>query len=134
MSVKKVFFRKKTKVVLDTNALLLFDKGIDVFTLIERAIDEPYELCTHENVYHELERLMEGKKKSSFAAKLGFILAKQKALKILSRSSEEHVDDVIVRYADDRTIVVTQDRELIKRLTAKGVRVLRYQQKKLVLQ
>ena len=130
----KKLFRKKTKVVLDTNALLLFDKGVDLFTLIAQAMQEPYELCTHGNVYQELERLMQGRKKESFAAKLGYIMAKQKALKTLSRSSDEHVDDVIVKKADNNTVVVTQDRELIARLTSKGVRVLRYQQHKLVFQ
>lgn len=127
-------FARKTDVVLDTNALLLPAKGIDVFTLIDEALQEPYRLCTHGKVIAELEKLMKGEKKSAFAAKLGYIMAKQKALKILTRSSDEHADDLIVRNADKRTIVVTQDKELIRRLTSKGVRVLRYQQKKLVFQ
>ena len=125
-------FIKKTKVILDTNVLLLPGKGIDIFTLIYDIMEEPYTLCTYQGVIEELQKIMKGTKKDAFNAKLGFILAKQKALKILTSSSGVHIDDVIVKKADKKTIIVTQDNELIQRLKEKGVRVLRYQQKKLI--
>jgi rRNA-processing protein FCF1 len=129
-----MLFSSKTKVIIDTNIFLLPAKGIDIFHLIHEALQEPYELCTYEGVLLELQKLMEGKKKDSFDAKLGYILIKQKALKILSSSLKTHIDDVIVQKADKKTIIVTQDKELIERLQAQGVRVLRYQQQKLVFQ
>ena len=128
-------FSRKTRVILDTNALLLPAKGIDIFTLIHQAVNEPYKLATYKNNLDELERLAQKKTKDAFAAKLGYILAKQKDLKTLYCSSRTHPDDIIVEQALPKsTIVVTQDKGLIKRLQDKGVRVLRYQQKKLVFQ
>ncbi|MFP4524683.1 MAG: PIN domain-containing protein [Candidatus Woesearchaeota archaeon] len=128
-------FKKKTEVILDTNALLLPGKAVDVFTLVHDAMDEPYRLVTHANVLAELERLMQGKKKQSFNAKLGYILAKQKALKTIGRSSAEHTDDAIVEHAKPgKAVVVTQDKALKKRLKEKGVRVLTYHQGKLIFE
>lgn len=128
-------FKRKTEVLLDTNALLLPGKAVDVFTLLHEAMDEPYTLATHANVLAELERLMQGRKKDSFNAKLGYILTKQKALKTIGRFSATHTDDAIVEHAKPgRTVVVTQDKALKKRLKAKGVRVLTYHQGKLVFE
>ncbi|MBN1275700.1 hypothetical protein JXA12_05425 [Candidatus Woesearchaeota archaeon] len=124
--------KRKTHVFLDTNVLLLPGKGIDVFTLLHRAMEEPYRLCTYEGVIKELETIMKGEKKQSFDAKLGYILAKQKALKTLASSSGAHIDDVFVAKTGTRDIVATQDKELTKRLKEKGVRVLRYQQQKFI--
>ncbi len=127
-------FLKKTKVVLDTNTLLLLNEGIDIFSLINDALNEPYTLCTTQGVLDELERMMVKKSKQGFAAKLGYILAKQKDLKILQSSLKTHVDDAIVDLATPkRHIVATQDRELIQKLLEKGVRVLRYEQHHMVL-
>jgi type III secretion system FlhB-like substrate exporter len=81
-----------------------------------------------------LEKLTKAKSKDAFNAKLGFIMAKQKALKILRGSSEVHVDDFIVKNASKKTIVVTQDKKLAQRLKKAGVRCLRYQQKKFIFQ
>lgn len=127
-----MLFSKKTEVVFDTNALLLPSEGVDIFTLVEGALLEPHTLCTYDLVLTELETLMAGKKKESFAAKLGYILSKQKALKTLQGSSGRHADDAIVEGSGPKTIVVTQDKELIKRLRTKGIRVLRFQQGKAV--
>lgn len=107
---------------------------IDIFGLLQEKLDEPYELCTYEGVLQELLKLSEKKSKDAFNAKLGYIMAKQKALKTLSSSSKEHIDDVIVEKSSPKDIVVTQDAELIRRLTKKGVRVLRYQQHTFVFQ
>lgn len=127
--VGKRMFSRKTLVILDTNTLLLPDKGIDIFGLIHEAMQEPYKLCTYKTVITELAKLAEKKGRAGFGAKLGYIMAKQKDLKILNSSSEGHTDDIIVQKAQPKTTVVaTQDRDLIKRLREKGVRVLRYQQ------
>ena len=127
-------FSRKTKVILDTNILMLPGKGIDIFAGIEQALSEPYELCTYEGVLSELLKLAENKSKDAFNAKLGYIMAKQKALKILSSSSKEHIDDVIVEKNGPKDIVVTQDADLIRRLSEKGIRILRHQQHAFVFQ
>lgn len=127
-------FRRKTRVILDTNVFMLPNRGIDIFSLIDKVINGPYELCTLSSVFSELEKLSKGTSKDAFAAKLGYVMAKQKALKSINCSSRVHVDDVLVEKTTSRDIVVTQDRELIQRLRDKGVRVLRYQQKKFVFQ
>ncbi|MBD3209624.1 DUF188 domain-containing protein [Candidatus Woesearchaeota archaeon] len=123
---------KKTKVILDTNTLLLPGKGIDIFSLLHDVMQEPYKLCTYQGVLEELQTLMIGQKKDAFNAKLGYILAKQKPLKILTSSSATHVDDDIVKKTGKNDVVVTQDRTLTRRLREKGVRVLRYQQKRFI--
>lgn len=125
----------RTQVILDTNIMLLpGQKAVDIFTEIPQVLDEPHVLCTYQIVLNELEKLTLGKSKDSFNAKLGFIMAKQKALKILKSSSEMHVDDFIVKNASKKSIVVTQDKGLIERLKKTGVRCLRYQQRKFIFQ
>lgn len=128
-------FSSKTLVILDTNCLMLPGQlGVDVFTEIPKFLDEPHMLCSYQTVLDELEKLTKGKSKDAFNAKLGFIMAKQKALKMLKGSSELHVDDFIVKNTSKKMIVVTQDKGLIERLKKNGVRCLRYQQRKFVFQ
>lgn len=128
-------FLRKTRVIIDTNVLLLSgQRGVDVFLEIDNALREPYKLCTYSLVLNELEKLMENNGKNGFNAKLGFILAKQKDLKIIACSKDKHTDDVIVEHAQKNDVIVTQDRALIKRLLQKQIRVLRYQQGKFVFQ
>jgi len=128
-------FTQKTKVILDTNILLLPGQiALDVFTEIPKVLNEPHVLCTYQVVLDELQKLMEKKTKDAFNAKLGFVMSKQKALKILKGSSEMHVDDFIVKNTGQKSIVVTQDKKLIERLKKMGVRCLRYQQKKFIFQ
>ncbi len=128
-------FNSKTKVILDTNALLLPSKGVDIFSEIDKVLQEPYTVCTFQGVLDELEKLMLERSDRGFSAKLGFILTKQKALKTLPSSKGLHIDDVIVAKTDGlKHIVVTQDAQLIKRLIKRGIRVLRYQQKRFIFQ
>ncbi len=125
----------KTLVILDTNTMLLpGQRAIDIYTEIPLALNEAHVLCTYQVVLDELEKLTLGKSKDAFNAKLGFVMAKQKALKILKGSSEMHVDDFIVKNTGKKSIVVTQDKGLIERLKKNGVRCLRYQQRKFTFQ
>ena len=131
-----MLFKKKTLVLLDTNILLLpGQKAVDIFTGIKELMDEPYQLGTVDRCLDELERLMAKKSQDGFSAKLGFILSKQKALKILSCSSTLHADDCLVEKSVAKSaVVITQDKALIERLRAKGVRCARYQQHKFLFQ
>lgn len=124
-----MFSSRKVNVLLDTNVLLLPARGVDVFSGIEGVVSVPFRFCTLSCILDELLRLSQGNGRDSFAAKLGFVLVKQKDLKIIRCSSDKHPDDVIVEVADPESfIVATQDKALIKRLRSKGVRVLRFQQ------
>lgn len=129
-----MLFKKKAKVILDTNFLLLpGSKAIDVFSGIEQAMDVPFKMCVMQHTLEELKGLLKGKKKDSFNAKLGFILAKQKGLKALS-SSQKLADDAIVDRVDEKTYVATLDRDLQKRVKDKGGRIISIRQKRVVLQ
>ncbi|MFW5866106.1 MAG: PIN domain-containing protein [Nanoarchaeota archaeon] len=140
---------KRTKIILDTNILLLpGQSGIDIFTEIERIADFPFTFCTVEEVFRELKDISEGKtvrrrlyahrnvKKSAKgadkqSAKLGFILGKQKDLKTVGRFSNMSLaDDAILAVADDAVMVATLDRKLQRELLERNVPVVTLRQKK----
>ena len=142
--------QKKTKVFLDTNMLLLpGQRGVDVFTGIEDVMMEPFEFCTVQAVFDELLSISEGhttrrrlfsfrgtKKSAKGAdkqsARLGIILAKQKDLKTLGRSSKRpSADEVLLDVVDSNSMVATLDRELQKKLREKDIAVITLRQNKL---
>lgn len=127
--------QKKKKVILDTNILLLpGQSGIDVFTEVDKAINDSYELCVIENTFEELKKIIEGnpnKKADKFNAKLGLIMAKGKDLKVLPNLfNKASVDDSIIHYSDKDTFVVTLDKELQRKVEAKGAKLLLLHQQK----
>lgn len=127
--------KKKKKVILDTNILLLPGQiGLDVFTEIDKTMSEPYEFYVIEKSLQELKDIMEGKtnlkkKADKLNAKLGFLMVKQKGLKTLPDSSNL-VDDTIVTLSNSDVYVVTQDKELQKRVEEKGAKLLLLRQQK----
>ena len=137
----------RTTVVLDTNALLLFGQGVDVFGEVERLVDPPFEFVIPGQVLAEVETLSRKATRDGQMAKLALALVREKErrqqerfvarlllprtkeipLKMVSGSGEHHADDAILLIAEDEpaaTVVVTLDRELQRRLLAKKVRVL----------
>ena len=137
----------RTTVVLDTNALLLFGQGVDVFGEVERLVDPPFEFVIPGQVLAEVETLSRKATRDGQMAKLALALVREKErrqqerfvarlllprtkeipLKMVSGSWEHHADDAILLIAEDEpaaTVVVTLDRELQRRLLAKNVRVL----------
>jgi len=127
--------KKKTKVILDTNFLFVpGELGVDIFSEIERLMNEPYEICVIQETVDELQNLIVkyGKKKEGFNAKLGFIMIKQKGLKTLPSSTSEYADDAILSWGrknPKKTIVATQDKELRKKLRDDSIRVIELKQK-----
>lgn len=106
----------KTKVILDTNILLAPGKlGIDIFSEIDKLMDERYSLYTFESVIKELQSLIDkDKSQTSFNAKLGYVMANEKKVKILS-SKTNYADKCIKDFSEkNKCVVVTQDRELHK--------------------
>ncbi len=129
------------KVVLDTNVLLLFGQGIDVFSEIAAAMDEKFSFVVPELVLKELEALAAKKSKDGRAAKLGYAIVQRKLQKqpLMARllfgnkeiplktvpCSETHADDAILRIAEDGAIVATLDKALQRRLLKKSIGVLK---------
>lgn len=118
-------FKKKKRVILDTNMLLMPGKGLDVFSAIENALDISFQFYTMQGSYDELEKLVSSSKKGSdkFNAKLGYIMAKQKGLKTID-SPLDHVDDAIVEQATSQDYVATMDKKLQKRIRDKGAKLI----------
>jgi uncharacterized protein len=123
----------KKKIILDTNCLMIPGQyKVDIFSEIERIMEEPFELCIVEETLNELNRLvMSGSAKDKFAAKLALVLTIQKNLKRLpSSKGRVSADDEIVKASDDNTIVATQDLILRDRVREKGAKVIGLRQKK----
>ncbi|RME31669.1 hypothetical protein D6789_02035 [Candidatus Woesearchaeota archaeon] len=128
----------KKRVIVDTNALLLFAQGTDLFSAIAEYMQEPYSLIIIDSVEAELHRLAQGGGADARAAKLALVLveqmrlAKTQPLKKI-RGSGEYADDAIVAIAEDdkESLVVTLDKGLQRRLLAQGVRVLTIRQKRI---
>ncbi|MFH0869654.1 MAG: nucleotide-binding protein [archaeon] len=125
--------KNKKKLILDTNFLLIPGQFmVDIFTELEKVMQEPYELCMVEKSLDELKKLtLTGKEKDRFAAKLAVVLIGQKDLKRLPCSKGDNsVDDIIVSYAGKDTFVATEDRILRRRLKEKGSGVIGLRQGK----
>ncbi|MCF7871453.1 hypothetical protein K9L97_00280 [Candidatus Woesearchaeota archaeon] len=128
--------KQKTKVILDTNFLLLPGEfGVDIFTEIKRISTEPIEICILDKTMQELKLMIEtkGQKKEGFNAKLGYIMTKQKNLKTLTSSKHNYADDALVEIVSKnpkKTIIATQDKELQKRIQNKKGRIITLKQNK----
>jgi hypothetical protein len=123
----------KKKVILDTNFLLIPGQFmVDIFTEIERIMQEPFVLCVIDKSIKELNRVVAtGSQKDRFAAKLALALIIQKNLKTLhSFVTKKSVDDIIVSKADKDTFVATQDKALRQRLKEKGAKIIGLRQQK----
>jgi uncharacterized protein len=125
------------KVIIDTNMLLVPGQfKVDIFTELDRVMDEPYEINILQGSLDELKKISEtasGADKQ--AAKLATLLIEHqkkrdfaaatqcKGLKIVPRSSDAYVDDAILEIAEDE-FVATNDNGLKRRLLDKGIRVI----------
>ncbi len=133
-----VGLRKKPRLFIDTNALLLLgSKGLDVLTESLRIIPDAVLPVVLDKTIDELLKIAEGKTgakgKDKFNAKLGFIFVKQKGLKVLKSSPKDNLaDDAIVRLSKEGDYVLTLDRALQKRLMKNNVRILSVRQNRLV--
>jgi hypothetical protein len=122
----------KKRVLLDTNSLLIpVQFGVDIFSHIKKVVDCPFDVCIIDATLGELKKILEtGKGADREAARVALLLIKQKDLKILRGFSGKSVDDAIVEAANQDTFVLTQDRELKKRLKKKNIKILTMKQKK----
>jgi rRNA-processing protein FCF1 len=132
------------KIILDTNFLLLpATMKVDIFTEIDNVMDEPYELFIIKEIIDELNNIINTQGgKDRDAAKLALQLIKkkkiktnkikQKSLYMNINSKDTVVDDILLNISDMDTIIATQDGELRKKLSAKGIKTIILRGKKQV--
>ena len=115
--------------LLDTNFFLVPGQfKVDVFKELGN-FGKP-EIFTLDSVILELEKLGGSRKKDAGSAKVALEFVKDKNICIL-QSENKRVDDEIERISgEEGFIVCTQDRELMKRLKEKGIKVITLRQKK----
>jgi uncharacterized protein len=123
------------RVIIDTNFLLIPSEfKVDIFAEIKRLVPLDYKLFIMDGTIAELHKIMESKfnkSKDKLNAKIGLQLVENKNIaKIESRG---HVDDIIVDISDKETIVATSDRELRRRLRAKGIRLIGLRKKQYLI-
>jgi len=117
------------KIFLDTNFLMVPVKfGVDIFSELDRIIDERYELITVEPVVEELKKISEGKGKDAKAAKVGLELIKRKKIKVM-KTKEKSADKSLIELSEGNA-VATLDVELKKKLMKIGRKVIYLRAKK----
>ncbi len=107
------------KIILDTNFFL---SNLDIFSEIQRIINEPYELYIIDKTLEEL--------KHKKGEKLAKELIQKKNIKILETEKNKNVDNLLLDLADkERFIVATQDKELKQKLKQKNIKIITIRQK-----
>ncbi len=119
--------------LLDTNFLLIpGNYKVDVFR--ELQMFGKQEFYTSDLVLKELENLSSGKGQPAIAARLALQLITMKGVKILA-SKGKNTDKSIEDLALERNYTVcTQDKELIKRLKGKKMKVISLRQKRYLVE
>jgi len=124
--------RKKLKVILDSNALLVpLQFKIDVFSDLERLLNRSFEVILLSPVKRELEALArKGSPKMRKNASYALKLAKKCRYVEVDFPASELTDDVIVKIAEEwKSPVFTNDRKLKQRLRDISVPVIYVRQK-----
>ena len=116
------------KIILDTNFLLIPAQfKVDIFSEIHRISVFKYDICILDKTVDELNKIIDEQKgKNKSAAKLALDLIKVKKLKII-KTEEGGVDDLLL--GQKEAIIATSDKELIKKLKSKGIKIIRLRQK-----
>lgn len=117
----------KKRIILDTNFLLAISQfNIDVFSELERLCDFPYTVNALDKTLDELNQIVKTQGgRNKLAAKLALAIVKDR-VKVI-KTKEGYVDDILVKLADNDTLIATQDRELKKRVKT---RIITIKQKK----
>lgn len=98
--------------------------GVDIFEFLKE-----YELLTVSPCVGELKKLSKKKGDAGLAARVGLKLLKENKVKTIR--SKDKADRAIINYSLQESCAVgTNDRELIKALKSKGVKIIRLKQKK----
>ncbi|MBW2997644.1 hypothetical protein KY349_04865 [Candidatus Woesearchaeota archaeon] len=120
-------------IIIDTNFLLIPAQfNVDIFSEIERIMEEPYELCIVDKTIDELDSLkIKASGKDKRAADLALQLIKAKKVKHLKTEKNLNTDKLIVKLAKSPDyIVATQDMDLKRILKENNVQIIILRQKK----
>lgn len=113
------------KILVDTNVLIYSAKnGFDLFSELKHF--GASDILIPKKVVEELEQLSKTASKGSDkkAAKLAISIINYSGLKLIEIDSG-HTDDAIISYSKiNNNIVLTNDSELKKRLTAENIKIL----------
>ena len=111
------------QIILDTNFLLIPAQfSVDIFSEIDRIVEQKYELCVLDKSLEELDRVAKGAEsgRDKRAAMLGIAFVVAKKLKLL-KAGEKYVDEAILEIAErGKHIVATQDMELKRKLKVRS--------------
>lgn len=124
------------KVLIDTNVLLsIFRFKIDIFSELNRVLDEKYEIYIVEKTIEELKYVYKSHKKlkERLFAKMALEYLEMNKEKIKIIKSEKPVDKAILEISlsnPKEWIVLTGDKSLKEKLRKKGVRIIEIRQKK----
>ena len=109
--------------LLDANFLMLpAQMGVDIFEELQALIPAKFELATSRMAVFELMRIAAKAGKHSPCAKIALRMV-EKRVSVLE--STENVDDWLLKEGIGGAVVCTNDKELIKRLREKRVKVVR---------
>ncbi|MBI2103261.1 hypothetical protein HYT55_05445 [Candidatus Woesearchaeota archaeon] len=104
-------------IIIDTNALMAVgEQKIDIFIEIEKICMFQYKLAVLSGTVDELIKIQQEQRgKYKTAAKIALMLLEIK--NIAKIPSSEYVDDELVKLSQKGKLVLTQDKELKKKLT-----------------
>jgi rRNA-processing protein FCF1 len=113
------------KVLLDTNFLILIAKyKIHLFAELRRIMNTTYKVYTLSTVIDEIKALQKGKTKSHAA------LALKYTKKTIIKQVKGNVDNTLTSLANKNMFIATHDKELKKRVKARGAQIIFIRQKK----
>ncbi|MBU2561109.1 MAG: hypothetical protein KKD17_02345 [Nanoarchaeota archaeon] len=120
-------------IILDTNFLLIPAQfKVDIFSEIQKIMEEPYELCIVDKTLEELDKLKKSASgRDKQAAGLALQLIKAKEVRSLKTEKNLNTDKLILELAKPADfIVATQDMALKDVLKRKNVQLIVLRQKK----
>lgn len=122
------------KIIIDTNfAMIPAMFKVDIFSEIERICSFEHKVFVLDKTLEELNKIIkEQKGKHKKDANLALQLLKAKAISVIG-TGEGYADDLIISLIAKDDYVATQDKELKKRVKAKGAGVITMRQKKFLI-
>ena len=118
------------KIILDTNFILIpFSEKVDIFSEIDRIVEDSYKLFILDKTKEELESIIKNQRgKDRDAAR--FAKKYIPKLSVIETDSELDVDSLLVALAEEEgTIIATQDKDLKRKIKKLGKKVMVLRQK-----
>ncbi len=107
------------KIIIDTNALMaMAEFKLDLFRALEEACDFPFRIYVLSGTLNELKGIKTQQRlKFKMRAQLALSLLEFKKIRTIEEKGEAgKVDDLLVAHSREGNLILTQDRELKRRL------------------